>query len=119
MDKQPPHGARREGAGGEAINTQRLMEGIADLPGVSVLAVHDGLVSALSPSPVSRHEDAQALLDWLADNGYRICRYDDDEYAFTPSTVSHERLAAEYLGLDLDDIHAERAAALDDLLAKV
>lgn len=60
------------------------------------------------------------LLEWLSDMGYVIARWDDTatiEPRLTPARKSIVEWLAEFHGIDLDKIEAEKRQMLDELRA--
>lgn len=66
------------------------------------------------------------FLDWLSENGYAICRWQDyvrhsDELGdYTPSCWhpkrnSHEQLLADFFNIDMKKIEEERRALLESI----
>jgi len=57
--------------------------------------------------------------DWLTEKGYSLCFWSDgDEYddgGYYPLSMSPEKLFAEFFGIDLNKIEAERRAILEEL----
>jgi hypothetical protein len=54
------------------------------------------------------------FLEWAGEHGYLLCRYSERFEEFTPAG-SFLNVLAEYAGIDLDKIEAEKRAMLDRL----
>ena len=53
--------------------------------------------------------------DWLAEQGYEITEWDDDQREYRPISLRPEQLFADFFGIDLDKIETERRAILETL----
>ncbi len=69
------------------------------------------------------------LLDWLGENGYAICRWQDyvrhsDELGdfspegWFPKHNSHEQLLADFFDIDMKKVEEERRALLESIRGK-
>lgn len=61
-----------------------------------------------------RAETVQEFYDWLHEQGYRLCKPDEDD-AYLPTLAQPEQLMADFFGIDRNKIEVERR----DLLKKL
>jgi hypothetical protein len=56
---------------------------------------------------------AGEFLAWLQEQGFSLCRFDEEAECFYPSYEPIERLLASWLEIDLNKVEAEKRAILE------
>lgn len=59
----------------------------------------------------------QGVIDWIAEQGYTLCKYDDSREEYFPVYIPPDKLIGQIMEIDPDALEREKRAMLDEVRA--